>query len=65
MGSGDFRLAENSKLYLRPSGKMLKRLRRKSESPAAGVYLPMFHKGANPLFQYSTIPSFQLWAQRT
>jgi hypothetical protein len=27
---------------------------------AAGVYLPMLHKGAIPSFQYSNIPSFPL-----
>jgi hypothetical protein len=27
---------------------------------AVGVYLPMFHKGAIPLFHFSNIPSFQL-----
>jgi hypothetical protein len=29
------------------------------QASAAGVYLPMFHKGAIPSFHFSNIPSFQ------
>jgi hypothetical protein len=33
---------------------------KEASGSAAGVYLPMLHKGAAPLFQYSIIPTFPI-----